>query len=447
MRSTLIASAAYVSRFTFHFSRFTSYALACALPLLAGGAEIPEPVLPAGVGVNIHFVTGHEKDLDLIAAAGFRFVRMDFGWEAIESSQGEYNWTGYEELLANLEKRGLRAIFILDYSHHLYEEAVTSPNPLTGQAHKTIASPQHPASISAFARWAAASAKHFQGRHVLWEIWNEPNISFWNPKPDVQQYTTLALVACKAIREAEPRATIIGPASSEFPWEFLETFLKSGVLEYLDAVSVHPYRNPSKPPETATADYQKLRALIVRYAPPAKKDSLPILSGEWGYSTWKRGVSLETQAAFAARQQLSNLLHGVPLSIWYDWKNDGPDPNENEHNFGTVLPDLAPKPAYLAIQTLTRELSGYRVVRRLALPSDKDYVLLCQNPAGGQKLAAWTLGEPHPVSLDISLKGETKPAVVSGKGERLTPKIDSGGLSLELGSAPQYVTLGETTLR
>ena len=129
----------------------------CALPLLAGRAEIPEPVLPAGVGVNIHFVTGHEKDLDLIAAAGFKFVRMDFGWEAIETSKGEYNWAGYEELLTNLEKRGLRAIFILDYSHRLYEETATSPNPITGATHKTTASPQHPASIAAFASWAAAS--------------------------------------------------------------------------------------------------------------------------------------------------------------------------------------------------------------------------------------------------------------------------------------------------
>ena len=48
----------------------------------------------------------------------------------------------------------------------------------------------------------------------------------------------------KAIREADPQATLIGPASSGFPWEFLETFLKSGVLEYLDGVSVHPYRSP-----------------------------------------------------------------------------------------------------------------------------------------------------------------------------------------------------------
>jgi len=427
--------------------RLSSCALLWVLPLLRGEAQIPEPILPAGVGVNIHFVTGHEQDLNLIAGAGFKFVRMDFQWSGIETRKDQYDWSGYEELLSNLEKRGLRAIFILDYSHHLYEETVTSPNPLSGEAHQTTASPQHPASIAAFARWAAVAAKHFQGRHVLWEIWNEPNGNFWSPKPAAQQYTTLALATAKAIRAAEPRATVIGPASSGFPWEFLETFLKSGVLEYLDAVSVHPYRNPHSPPETVAADYQKLRTLIERYAPPAKKDHLPILSGEWGYSTFKRGVSLETQAAFAARQQLSNLLNGVPLSIWYDWKNDGADPSENEHNFGTVLPELKPKPAYRAIETLTRELSGYRIARRIFLPSDKDYLLLCTNQAGVQKLAAWTLGDPHEVTLGISRPGADKLTLVSGNGEALAAKIDAGRLLLELKSAPQYVTLGKTLLQ
>jgi hypothetical protein len=43
---------------------------------------------------------------------------------------------------------------------------------------------------------------------------NEPNISFWKPKPDVQQYSTLALATAKAVREADPNATIIGPATS-----------------------------------------------------------------------------------------------------------------------------------------------------------------------------------------------------------------------------------------
>ena len=187
--------------------------------------------------------------------------------------------------------------------------------------------------------------------------------------------------------------------------------------------------------------------MIERYAPTSKKDRIPVLSGEWGYSTHKGGVSLETQAAFAARQQLSNLLNGVPLSIWYDWKNDGPDPNENEHNFGTVLPDLKPKPAYMAIQTLTRELSGYRIARRISLPGDKDYALLCTSQAGGQKLAAWTLGEPHEVRLEINLQGEDNLKAVSGNGEASTAKVESGRLVLELKSVPRYVTLGQAVLK
>src|ERR1044071_2090900 len=218
-------------------------AMLSSVTLLLKAAELPPPVLPAGVGVNIHFVTGHQKDFDLIAAAGFKFIRMAFGWVATEPKKGEYHWNEYEELLSNLDQRGIRALFILDYSHHLYEQEVTSPHPFNGAPHKTTASPQHPESVAAYSKWAAAAVAHFKGRHVIWEIWNEPNIQFWNPKPDAHQYTELAVATCKAIREADPAATIFAPASSGFPWEFLETLFQSGILKYLDAVSVHPYRD------------------------------------------------------------------------------------------------------------------------------------------------------------------------------------------------------------
>jgi hypothetical protein len=412
------------------------------LPLTLLG-QIPEPVLPAGVGVNIHFVTGHQRDLDLIAAAGFKFVRMDFGWGGIERKKGEYDWSGYDELTANLEKRGIRAIYILDYSNPLYEEEVTISNPISGKQHKTTASPQHPESVAAFAKWAAAAAKHFSGRKIIWEIWNEPNIQFWQPKPDAQQYAVLALATCKAIRETDPQAKIVGPATSGFPWEFIETLFKSGALEYLDAVSVHPYRNYSKPPESAADDYAKLRVLVDRYAPAAKKNKLPILSGEWGYATHDKGLSLERQAAFAARQQLANLLNNVPLSIWYDWKNDGDDPNEREHNFGTVLPDLKLKPAYVAIQTLTRELPGYRIVYRHETGNTNDFVLVLTNAREETKLAAWALGDSHVMTLEASLSGSNPISVVSSDGERTDVKLPQGRLELELTGAPKYVSLGK----
>ena len=155
----------------------TAFLLACLAAVAVQGADLPELVLPQGVGVNIHFTRGHERDLDLIAAAGFKFIRMDFGWTGTERKKGEDNWADYDQLTANLEKRGLRAIYILDYSNPLYEETVVSKNPLTGQEHKDVASPQHPESVAAFARWAADAARHFAGRRIIWEIWNEPNIS------------------------------------------------------------------------------------------------------------------------------------------------------------------------------------------------------------------------------------------------------------------------------
>jgi hypothetical protein len=376
-------------------------AFAWLVALKASAAGLPEPVIPAGVGVNIHFVKGHSEDLDLIAAAGFKWVRMDFVWEGIERKEGEYDWSAYEELTAALEKRGLGAVYILDYSNPLYEEKVGSINPLTHAEQRGIASPQRPESVAAFARWAAASARHFAGKPILWEIWNEPNITFWKPAPDAAQYSRLALATCRAIRETEPKATIIGPACSTFDWRFLETFLNSGVLEYLDAVSVHPYRSPETAPETAGADYERLGKLIQKCAGNGRGKGLPIVSGEWGYSSNTQGVSEETQAAFIARQQLANLLNGVPLSIWYDWKNDGPDPGENEHNFGTVTQDLKPKSAYLAIQTLTRELAGFRILRRLP-SAPQDYILECGNNSGVRKLAAWTSGQTHSVTNEIS---------------------------------------------
>ena len=296
--------------------RFWKLVPAICLWPAALAAQIPPPVIPEGVGVNIHFVRGGQRDLDMIAAGGFKFVRMDFDWQAIERPPGTYDWSAYDDLSAQLRKRGLRAIYILDYTHSAYEPRVQSRRalePHTPEEH--VASPRHPESIAAFARWAAAAAKHFRNQHVIWEIYNEPNGDFWKPKPNADEYAALALATAQAIRKAEPSAVIIGPALAGFNWGFVQTFLESGVLQYIDAVSVHPYRRHDSPPESAAADYKKLREMIDSNAPKSKRGKIPILSGEWGYSSNRKGVSVETQGAFAVRQQLANLLNGVPLSI------------------------------------------------------------------------------------------------------------------------------------
>lgn len=391
-------------------------------------------------GVNIHFITGHEKDLDMIAAAGIKFIRTDFIWQNTEPVKGIYNWSAYDELTANLEKRGLRAVYILDYSNSLYEDTVDSKDPITGEVQIGIAAPRNPESIAAYASWAAAAAEHFKKHIVIWEIWNEPNITFWRPSPDVNRYITLAMGTCKAIRSLVPDALIIGPATSQIPLPFIESFLASGILEYIDGVSVHPYRDYAESPETAVSEYNKIRELIDRYTPVGKRE-VPVISSEWGYASATKGISVETQAAYIVRMQLANLLYGVPLSIWYDWKNDGDQPGNFEHNCGTVMPDLTPKPAYTAISTMNSQLKGFTLLERIKLENENDFILLFRNDNGTCKMVAWTIDQQHTVKIDKNISDSGKSMVTDWKGNSVSLYTDNGRLILNLDNHPKYITL------
>lgn len=358
---------------------------------------LPGPTVPDGFGVNIHFTDPQPGEMERFAEAGFKFVRMDFFWEGIEREKGRYDFSAYDRLMGHLDKVGARAYFILDYGHRLYDDGL---------------SPHTPAGRAAFAAFAKAAAAHFKGRGVIWEVWNEPNISFWKPQPNADDYTKLALGTVKAVREADPGATILVPGSSGFPWDFFETLFASGILEHVDGVSVHPYRESH--PETVAEDYGRLRALIARHAPPAKR-MLPIVSGEWGYSTAEKRFSEADQARYIVREYLSNLANGVNLSIFYDWKDDGPDPKENEHRFGTVRQDLSPKPSFLAAQALIRDLKGYSFRHRLRGSSPAEWKLLFakfDQSAPSLALVTWTTDVNAPESArspSVHLVKDTDP--------------------------------------
>ncbi|MGD0091401.1 MAG: cellulase family glycosylhydrolase, partial [Planctomycetota bacterium] len=293
----------------------------------------------------------------------FGIIRMDFEWGGTEKKKGEYDFKPYERLLASLEQHQIRAVFILDYQNKLYDRGLS---PCTDEGRE------------AFAKWAAAAAQHFKGRGILWEMYNEPNIEFWKPKPNPDDYVKLALAVGKALRAAVPGELYAGPATSEIDFRFLETCFKGGLLEYWDAVSVHPYRQTA--PETVAQDYRHLRALICQYAPKGKE--VPVLSGEWGYSAVWSHYDEVKQGKCLPRQWLVNLANDVNLSIWYDWHDDGRDAKDAEHHFGTTLfpynkdrePVYDAKPAYLAAKALSSTLKGFRFNKRLAIGSEQDWV-------------------------------------------------------------------------
>jgi polysaccharide biosynthesis protein PslG len=389
------------------------------------------PILPNGLGVNIHFMDPQPGEMEMIAGAGFRWVRQDISWQQTEIKKGKYDFSAYDRLLAKLEKHKIRAVLILNYAHPLYDKGL---------------SPYTDVGRRAFADWAVAAVSHFKGRGVLWEMYNEPNIGFWKPQPNVKDYIRLASTVGQAIHKTNPQETFIGPATAEVAFPFLEECFKAGLLKYWAAVSVHPYRGTS--PETATSDLQRLRKLIDRYAPKNKK--IEIISGEWGYpSIPYRGNNLDeqVQGKYLARQGLSNLANGVVLSIWYDWQDDGINNKNPEHRFGTVRNVyragqrlvFEPKPSYFSAKTLAYTLSGFQFEKRLVVGDARDYVLNFRNKKTGEvRFAVWTESKnEHRVTVPTYTKHFRVVTHIGQEEPSLTAKAN--GLSVTLIDAPKYL--------
>jgi beta-xylosidase len=395
---------------------------------------LPDGVVPMGLGVNVHFNTASDtnSEIERLAELGFRFVRLDLPWNLVEQQKGHYDFSSYERLIGALAAHGIRSLCILAYNNPLYDNTPSPPS--------TVVGPHTDEARQAFGRFAATATAKFKGHRIVWEIWNEPDLPrFWQPKPNPDDYMALARVATSAMRQADHNATIVAPALTglepkyQEAWNYLERCFALGLPELVDAISVHPYR--LGPPESAPSDYERLRTLIAHYVHKGK-ENMPIISSEWGYSmTW---VSQEQQAAYFVRLFLINMLSNLPLSIWYDWRDDGPDPKQMEQNFGIVTWNGQPKMAYFAAQTLTRELAGFRLASRVPLASDADYALLFTNGAA-RKQVLWTTDLSHSVTLPVqgpSVK------VTSMTGEKRTLPMADGKVALELTGNPQYLTVG-----
>ncbi len=312
----------------------------------AAFAQIPSLTLPEGVGVNIHFAAGHTRDLDLIAAAGFKFVRMDLIWQATERAPGQYDWTPYDELGQPPQARAAfaRCLFL------------TTPTPPTKPTsppaapsasrcrirHRLPAPPRehrrlrplvrrrrHP-----FSRRQCDLGNLQRAKRLLLETQNPTPANIRpSPLPPPRHPPSRAKTPPSPPPPSPPWTGISSKSFS--PPASSKPSTPSPSIPTAKAL-VHPKPPPPTTPNSANGS--------ITTPPPPKKAKIPILSGEWGYHTSSHGVSLETQAAYAARQQLFNLSKGVPLSIWYDWKNDGTNPNDGEQNFGTVTDALDPKP-------------------------------------------------------------------------------------------------------
>jgi len=221
--------------------------------------------------------------------------------------------------------------------------------------------------------WSAAVekivARQKEAGIRTWEVWNEPNIkAFWSPEPNPEEYAQLLIATYKAIKRADPGATVLGcglagpnGAQHRPPYEFVEEILKRGGGQAMDAISIHPYRQPRTPEESGyVEDIQAISDLTAKYG-----RRLPIWITEVGWPTDPSGSSDSRSAQMLVRCYLLAISRGVQNVAWYDYHDDGTDPSYSEHHFGILDHDLTPKPSYFAYRTMATELAGLKFEREV----------------------------------------------------------------------------------
>jgi hypothetical protein len=302
---------------------------------------------PGLIGVNIHRFQP-DAPLDLAREAGFQFARADLMWERVERG-GAYRFRAYDALMNALEARGMGALLILDYGHPDHGGRV----------------PRTTEDIAAFGRFAEAAARHFKGRDVRYEIWNEPNlVMFWPPKPNAREYTAVLREAVAAIHRGDPAAKVVSGGVSRIDLKFLREAIEPGLAAELSAIAVHPYTDGG--PEKVGPEIGKLR----EWARRSFGERLEIWDTEWGYSSTKPiegrpgdGHSDESrlrQARLAVREILTVQSLEFPLGVWYDLQDDGADAGNPEQNYGLLDEKGAPKPAMQAVRTAMTAVKGRR---------------------------------------------------------------------------------------
>ncbi len=379
-------------------------AVTCLFGLFVSPAHAASNTVGISPGGDFLWLSDAElaRELDLYKATGMTMVRIDFDWPSIESTKGQMNWATTDRVVAAAQARGLKVLALPTYS----------PLWATSVAGRTHAGPANPADFAAF---VTKAVQRYASKGVTtWEIWNEPNLTnFWAPKPSPSDYTNLLKSAYRAIKAADPTATVLAGALSPAtdpadgsqisPVTFTKSMYQNGAKGYFDALSVHPYCYPAMPNDASTSSWNTFQRLpLVHDVMSANGDGdKKIWLTEYGAptGTGPGAVSEEKQSELmvAGISTAAQWAFTGPL-FFYGGRDRGSNLSDREQNFGFVHEDFSDKPARAALASALSGTTPAPVAEAPSVPTNVKLVSVSSNaatiswkPVGTQDITGYQL--------------------------------------------------------
>lgn len=468
--------------------------------LLLGSLLFSPATFAAGddrMGVQTHYAhKGWEPltTLDAIQELGVGWIRDDLYWSSVETVRGQYQipektW----QWIKAAKQHDLKIVLTVTGGNSLYKD---------------------PYDKQGYVNFVTYVAKQLKGYVQTIEIINEPNGGFrkaadktlevassgngWDAsknqiQPWVRKYLDILNASAEAIHKVAPGAyRVIGLGCAP---SLNKLMLKAGVSPSVDGIVIHPYSKKREPEWLPYSNNQlfKLRngeiagdttASTVSISNDLRQTSITrgkpreLWLTEQGYTTFQcendckspyASSSERSQAIYAQRRFIENLAIGVRFSSWYNFYDKGTDPKNPEDNFGLMKRDGSLKPAYYAIQRLTKAMSGLEpkvwaktelvltptaqqagTKKAPALPSNGSYRLykFTNNAKGEQSIFLWSTenadkeNKARTVALKVRTNDDavsiTKLDLMTGKSEQVTAIKENGALLINNITLPSY---------
>ena len=330
--------------------------------------------------------------LERAAEAGVYWIRCgDLLWAAVEPTPGARAWEAMADLETELlaaRAAGMQVILVVRKTPDWAQKV---PGHSCG--------PVAPEALDDMGRFLADAVKRYGAPPFdvkYWELGNEPDVDpslvkphsgfgCWGDADDPyyggEYYARMLRTVYPAIKATDPEAQVLiggllldkEPAMDDLPnppGRFLEGILQGGGGDFFDVVSFHAYAlydgklhdwellNPAwvERGGVVAGKVSFLRQVLAAYG-----YNKPIMLTEAGLlcagcSSPPPGGFLAAQAAYVPRLYTRNIALGLTTTVWFTL--DGPGWREA----GLLGRDQTPRPAYRALQTMTRLLDDAEYV-------------------------------------------------------------------------------------
>jgi xylan 1,4-beta-xylosidase len=372
----------------------------------------------------------YREDLRAVKqVADFRYVRFhailhdEVGvYNEDEHGNPVYNFAYVDQIYDGLLENGVRPVVEISF---MPKKLAFNPDALHPFWYKQNVSPP-----KSFERWDGLMthfAQHLVDRYGIdevskwyFEVWNEPNIDFWNGIPREQSYFELYSHTAHDLKAVNPRLRVGGPATAAAHW--VPEFLKYAYENHapVDFISTHGYADDTVEDMLGTKEDIPMDDRVCRAVTKVRGEinassmpNLPLFWTEWNV----QGMNESRDTTFVG-PGVANTVRECDgnvdmMSFWTFsdvFEEGGPIAQPFDGEFGLRAKGGINKPSYYGFGLL-HQLGDERIA------NESKNVIVTKDAHGNLIVAAWNLVDPDQKgstqTMQLAFRGVAENAPVS----------------------------------